>query len=484
MTQGMLIGGQILRKDETIPVINPAEGEEFDHVPRADRNDVSHAVEAAYSGHQKLIEMPLYLRSKLLLDVAQRIRGKTDELAIGMTQETGKLLRDSKYELIRTAFIFEQAAIESRRVFEGVFQTLDAFELPSGNENRVAFTVREPLGVVAGIIPFNFPAAAFAHKVAPALAVGNSVVLKPSILAPITAIKVGEIVNNVGFPAGAINVITGRSSEIGSEMTNHELVNLITFTGSSDVGLEIASRAIRNGKRVIMELGGSDPLLVLEDANIDHAARVAVKARFDYSGQFCNSTKRIIVRDEVADKFVSHFSDMVGKLRLGDPTDPEVEIGPVISEEVITELDRAVQDAVSRGGKLVVGGARLKRRGFFYNPTVIDQTPLYATPLTEEIFAPLAPIVRVSSDEEAIEIANSMEYGLDASIFSKDFKRAYKLARQIRSGTVMINDSTRLRWDVLPYGGVKKSGIGREGMRDTMLEMTESKLIEANMGAN
>lgn len=481
MPQGMVINGQVVLKKETLPVMNPAEGLEFDTVPRGDEHDVSRAVENAYSAYERLYTIPLHMRAKLLTKAAELIRMRTEELTALLTRETGKLLRDSKYELIRTAFIFDQAAIESRRAFEGFFQPLDAFELPAGNENRVAFSVREPLGVVAAIIPFNFPAAAFAHKVAPALAVGNSVVLKPSILAPITAAKLAGIISEAGFPPGSVNVITGKSSEIGSALTDHELVSLITFTGSSNVGLELASRAIKNGKKAIMELGGSDPLIVLEDANLELAAKTAVKARFDYSGQFCNSVKRIIVREEIANKFVSHFSELVRGLRVGDPNDPESDIGPVISEDVIGELDRAVADAVSKGGKLLVGGNRLKKPGFYYPATVIDEVPTSSIPLTTEIFAPLAPIVRVKSDEDAVSIANSMEYGLNAAVFSTNFPRAYKLARKIKRGTVMINDSTRLRWDALPYGGVKKSGIGREGMRDTMLEMTEEKMIEVNI---
>jgi succinyl-CoA reductase len=482
MPQGMVINGQVVLKKETLPVMNPAEGLEFDTVPRGDRNDVSSAIENAHSAHEKLYAMPLHLRAKLLTKVAELIRLRAEELAPLLTRETGKLLRDSRYELIRSAFIFDQAAIESRRVLEGFFEPLEAYEFPAGNENRVAFSVREPLGVVAAIIPFNFPAAAFAHKVAPALAVANSVVLKPSILAPITVAKLAGVISEAGFPPGSVNVITGKSSEIGNVLVNHELVNLITFTGSSNVGLELASRAIKNGKRAIMELGGSDPLIVLEDANLEVAAKTAVKARFDYGGQFCNSVKRIIVREEIANRFVSRFSELVRGLRVGDPNDPEIDIGPVISEDVIRELDRAVGDAVAKGGKLLVGGNRIKKAGYYYPPTVIDEAPTSSIPLTTEIFAPLAPIVRVKSDEEAVNTANSMEYGLNAAVFSTNFPRSYKLARKVKAGTVLINDSTRLRWDSLPFGGVKKSGIGREGMRDTMLEMTEGKMIEVNVG--
>jgi succinyl-CoA reductase len=197
-----------------------------------------------------------------------------------LTRETGKLLRDSKYELTRAAFIFDQAAIESRRVFEDFFQSVDVYELPAGNEKRVAFTVREPLGVVAGIIPFNFPAAGLAHKVAPALAVCNSVVLKPSILAPLTALRIAEIVAESGFPPGSVNVITRNSSKIATPLTDHKLVSLVTFTGSLTVSLELASRCVKNGKRVIMELGGSDPLVVLDDADLELAANAAARARF------------------------------------------------------------------------------------------------------------------------------------------------------------------------------------------------------------
>jgi succinyl-CoA reductase len=357
----MLIAGQNVLKRETLPVLNPAEGLEFETVPSGDENDVSNSVETAFAAHEKLRAMPLHARAKLLSTVAGTIRGKTDALSELMTRETGKLLRDSKYELIRAAFIFDQAAIESRRVFEGFFQPLDAYELPAGNEKRIAFTVREPLGVVAGIIPFNFPAAALAHKVAPALAVGNSIVLKPSILAPLTGLRIAEIIAESGFPPGSVNVITGMSSRIGNPLTDHKLVSLVTFTGSSTVGLELASRCVKNGKRVIMELGGSDPLIVLDDADIELAANTAVRARFDYSGQFCNSAKRIIVHEGVADRFVPRFAELVKRLRVGDPNDSQTDIGPVIRQEVIGELDAAVKDAVSKGGKLLTGGSRISR---------------------------------------------------------------------------------------------------------------------------
>jgi len=390
--------------------------------------------------------------------------------------EAGKPIRDSRVEVLRASRLFRQAAEEAPLVLEGKNYRVDAYEYPPGNENRVVISTREPIGVVTAILPFNFPINSFAHKVAPSLAAGNSVVVKPSLNTPLAAIEMKKILVEAGLPDSVVRVVTGYSNEIGDEVVTHSLVGAITFTGSTKIGLGIASKAVSLGKRVLMELGGSDPIIVLEDADIDRASSLAVRARFEYAGQNCNAGKRIIVRKEVADKFTKAFEEKAKALKVGDPLDETTDVGPVINKESVENLESVVEDAKNKGGRVEIINKGLES-GSFFPLTVVINSNLDMLALKSEVFGPVAPIVAVNSDEEAIQVANSAEYGLQSAIFTKDVNRALKLSREIKAGAVIINDSTRLRWDSLPFGGVKKSGIGREGVRDTMLELTENKLI-------
>jgi succinyl-CoA reductase len=309
---------------------------------------------------------------------------------------------------------------------------------------------------------------------------GNTVVHKPTVLAPFTQIAIARLVLDVGFPPGSINVVTGNSGMIGNEFVENEKVGLISFTGSEKVGLELAARAVRNGKRVIMELGGSDAEIVLEDADLPKAAAAAAQGRFDYAGQFCNSTKRLLVRREVVDGFTDAVIGRLKLMKVGDPHREETDIGPLITEDAVKQMESFLDDAVKGGGEVVYQGERASP-GYFFPPTIVKTSkPLRMT--DEEVFGPLVPVMTMESDDEAVAMANSSPYGLDASVFSKDFARAYRIASRLKVGSVLINDTSRLRWDDLPFGGLKKSGIGREGVRETMREMTESKLIMYNFG--
>ena len=393
-----------------IPVYEPATGEVLAYVPDMSINEVRDAIDKAYDALPRLQSIPAYERAKLLMRVAQLIRGRREELARLLTREIGRPIKSTRLIIERTARIYELAAQELPHVLTGEFVPLEVYDYPPGNERRIAIVRREPIGVVGAITPFNFPPDSMAHKVAPALAIGNTVVLKPSRYSPLTESEIAKLIIEAGFPEGSIVVVTGNSSMIGDEFVNNPKISLITFTGSSKVGLELASRAILNGKRVIMELGGSDAMIILEDADLNKAVQAATVGRFDYAGQFCNATKRVIVREEVYDEFVRRLAESVARLKIGDPLSEDTDVGPLISRE-------------------------------------------------------------------AVEVANRTEYGLDASIFTRDFSRAYRLASRIKAGTVFINDTTRLRFDNLPFGGFKKSGIGRESVKDTMMEMSEVKVI-------
>ncbi len=463
--------------ERVIEVRSPATGELVGKVPAMSVSEVREEIERAVDGFEEISRTPLYRRAAILRRVSEILEERKEELARLLAMEAGKPVRDARVEVLRASRVFRQAAEEAPLVLEGRVHRVDAYEYPPGNENRLVMTVREPVGVVAAILPFNFPLNSMAHKVAPAIAAGNSVVVKPSSLTPLSALKLREILVEAGLPDNAVRVVTGYSGEIGGELVENEAVSLITFTGSTEVGLRIASAAVARGKRVIMELGGSDPMIVLDDADVERAARVAVRARYEYAGQNCNAAKRIIVHERVADEFIRLFESMASKLRLGDPLREDTDVGPVISREAVDRLDGFVEDARAKGGKVKVLVERPGLPGSFYPVTVVEDAGPEMEVMRREVFGPIAPIAVVSSDDEAVKLANSTEYGLQAAIFTRDLERALQLAREIKAGGVIINDSTRLRWDSLPFGGVKRSGIGREGVRDTMLEMTEVKLI-------
>jgi len=411
------------------------------------------------------------------------LRERGEDFALTLATEAGKPIRDSRVEVIRAAGVFTSSAQEVTRMLEGRVHRVDAYEYPAGNQDRMVFTTREPVGVVAAILPFNFPVNSFAHKVAPALAVGNTLVVKPSIQTPLSAAKMTALLSDAGLPPGCVNLVTGRSAEIGDSLVEHPEVDLVTFTGSTEIGLQVASRAAMNAKRSIMELGGSDPVLVFDDADLEKATKTAVKGRFDYAGQNCNSSKRFFVQTGVADKFIRHFVELTSQLKVDDPLLEATDVGPVINQSAVDDMAKFVDDAVAKGGKILIGGKRIERQGSYFEPTVVSNVSTDVAVMKEEVFGPIAPISTFETPEDALKMANASEYGLQAAIHTGDYRMALNLAKRLHAGSVIVNDSTRLRWDALPFGGRRKTGFGREGVRDTMLEMTEQKLVSLNLGS-
>jgi succinyl-CoA reductase len=483
MTIALVINGKLVEKAETIPLVSPGSGKVVEKVSRGTKDDVKEAVEAAKAAFEAWSETPLNKRSAVLLKVAALLKERSEDFAITLATEAGKPIRDSRVEVVRAAGVFTSAAQEASRMLEGSVPRVDAYEYPVGNQDRMVFTTREPIGVVAAILPFNFPVNSFAHKVAPALAVGNTVVVKPSVQTPMSAAKMTALLTEAGLPPGCVNLVVGRSGDIGNGLVEHPDVQLVTFTGSTQVGLEVAARAAMQAKHSIMELGGSDPVIVFNDADVDKATKTAVKGRFDYAGQNCNSSKRFFVQSGIAAKFVQGFVELTSKLNVDDPLLETTEVGPVISPSAVDDMSKFVDDAVAKGGKLLVGGKRIDRPGSYFAPTVVSDLSENVGVLKEEVFGPIAPIATFETPEEAVQKANSTEYGLQAAIHTKDYKMALRLAKRIHAGSVIVNDSTRLRWDALPFGGRKKTGFGREGVRDTMLEMTEQKLVSLYLGS-
>jgi len=483
MTVGLVIGGKLIEKQETVPLISPGSGKVVDRVSKGTSEDVKEAVEAATKSFEAWSGAPLSKRCAVLAKSAELLRERLDDFALALATEAGKPIRDSRVEVIRAAGVFTSASQEATGMLEGRVHRVDAYEYPAGNQDRMVFTTREPVGVVAAILPFNFPVNSFAHKVAPALAVGNTVVVKPSIQTPLSAAKMTALLSDAGLPPGCVNLVTGQSSEIGDTIVDHPDVRLVTFTGSTEVGLRVASRAAMRAKRSIMELGGSDPVIIFDDADLDKATKVAVKGRFDYAGQNCNSSKRFFVQRGAASKFIRGFVDLTSKLKVDDPLLETTEVGPVISQSAVDDMARLVDETLAGGGKLLFGGKKIDRPGSYFEPTVVSDLPDGAAVLKEEVFGPIAPISTFDTAEEALQKANASEYGLQAAIHTSDYRMALNLAKRIHAGSVIINDSTRLRWDALPFGGRKKTGFGREGVRDTMLEMTEQKLVSLYLGS-
>ena len=460
---------------ETFNVINPFNGETIKKVEKMTLGQIRNAIKLAQQAQELLSSLTISERSDLLMKCSSMILSKKEDLAKLMSSEIGRPIRSSRGEILRTSEIFKIAANDVIHIMEGRTIELGSYVHPPGNNKRLAMVIREPIGVVASITPFNFPASSFAQKVAPSLAVGNSVVHKPSKSAPLTQMELSSIIRESGFPENSVQIINGNSSEIGDEFVSNKDIAGLTFTGSESVGLKLAAEAVTAGKKVVMELGGSDPQIVLDDANLDRAAEAAVVGRFDYAGQFCNATKRLIVQESVLNDFISIVRNKMESLKIGNPLDEDTVMGPLIDKESVLKVRSYLDNALKNGGKILYSGEPVKE-GNFFPPTLI-RIDNGSTVLKEEVFGPLIPIICVKTDQEAAERANETEYGLDASVFSGNYDRAFALAKKIKAGTVIINDTTRLRWDNLPFGGVKKSGIGRESVIDSMKELTNEKMI-------
>jgi len=476
------IGGASVEPDggRYVPVVDPSTGLRLADAPIASPDQARAAVDAAASLEESWGAAPGHERARILRAVSDRLRADRETLARLIASEVGKPIVDARVEVDRAVGVFALAADEIRHL-GGESYPADAYERPAGNERRFLFTVRDPIGVVVAIGPFNFPLNLLSHKVAPALAAGNPVVAKPTSAAPFTALRLAQHLAAAGLPAGAFNLVVGPGKTVGDALVEHPRTRLVTFTGSTEVGMAIGGKAGRHAKRVILEMGGLDPFVVLADAPVEATAAAAARGIFTYSGQVCTASKRFLVQDSVADRFARHLAERARRLRVGPALEESTEVGPVIDREALDRLDQLVGEARSRSAKVIAGGERLTiGGGTFYAPTVLDQVPPDARVVQEEPFGPVAPILRFSEIDEAVRLANATPYGLQAAVYTRDIPRGFALAKRIRAGGVHLNDPTTLRWDALPFGGVRESGLGREGLRYAMQEMTEIKLVSVN----
>ncbi len=467
----MLIGGKHISSEDLVDVVNPYNDDVIDTVPIAHRQTADLAIVEANNAKSSLQEMSAFKVSNKLFNVCDKLRENREDFAELLTLEVGKPINESLVELDRSIETLKLAAEEAKRIY-GESVPLDA---GLNGKGFFAFTQKVPLGVVAAITPFNYPLNLTIHKIAPAIACKNTVIIKPPTEAPLTVMKFAELLNDE-FPDGVVNTITGYGSEVGDYLVTSADVNKISFTGSVTTGLMISQKA--GMKKVTLELGGNDPLVVLKDANIDNAVKGVINGAFLNAGQVCMGVKRIIVDNEIADEFCEKLVFKTEKLIMGNPLDKTTTLGTLINEKAAIQVEEAVNNAVDVGAKILTGG---KRDGAFYQATVIDNVTPDMDLVINETFGPVAPIIRVDGVDDAIKVANDTEYGLQAGVFTESYSSAMKCANEIEAGTVFVNKQSTFRTDNMPFGGFKNSGVGKEGIKYAVEEMTKTKLIGLNL---
>lgn len=454
-----------------IEVVNSANGHVIDTVPSATLSDLKRAVQASQEAKIRMANMPAHKRASILFRCAEEMEKKREELSTLLAQENGKPIRQTREELSAAIRIFRGFGEEAKRLF-GKSTSLD---MVPGMERHFALTLRQPVGVVAAIVPFNYPVELYAHKAAAALAAGNAVIVKPPSDCPLTLLRIAEILEEVGVPKAAHQVVTGPGQVVGESLAREEGIDLISLTGSTAVGQRISKLAAETLKRVHLELGGSDATIVFSDADLEEAAEAVILGRLARgNGQICCAVKRVFVDESVHDEFIQLLSDKTKKLVVGDPLDEQTDVGPLITEVAAREVESDILEAVSKGAKIRVGG---ERRGAFIHPTVLEKVPLEVRMMREENFGPVVPVVSFRTMDEVVALANNTPYGLQSSVFTKNIHTALNMAYRLDVGGVIINWSSAVRVENLPFGGVKLSGHGRESIHDTLLEMTEQKTV-------
>jgi lactaldehyde dehydrogenase len=454
----------------TIKVLNPANNEVVGEVPEASVEDVATVMANAVKGQAAMAATPAHRRQALLLALAALMERDLEELARLDALENGKPIQQTRGEVQAAIRIFRGYAGEATRILGRQFP-MDAVP---GLEDNFAVTVREPLGVVAALIPFNYPVELYSHKAAAALAAGNAVVTKPPTRCPLTLFKIHEYYAEAGFPEFAHQVIVGNRHVVAA-IADHPDVAAVTLTGGTAAGRNVAQRCAARFAKVFLELGGNDPLIVLDDADLDKAVDAIVYGRLARgNGQICCAVKRVYATAGVHDELLARLVAKAATLKVGDQLDEATDVGPLIAEADAVQVEQEVMALVDEGAVLHTGG---DRRGAFVNPAVLSNVPKSSPTMAEEIFGPVVPLVKVADAEEAIALANASPYGLQAAIFTQDVNRAVKAASKLKAGSVMVNGTTALRAENLPFGGPGDTGGYREGLHDTVLDFTKQKTI-------
>jgi acyl-CoA reductase-like NAD-dependent aldehyde dehydrogenase len=464
----MYIRGEWVDRTEVVEVRNPFDGSVVDTVPQACAEDVDTAITGAVEGANAMRQLPAYERFKILRKVADIMVQRQQELGELISREEGKTLAEGVFEAGRAATTIECCAEEAKRI-GGEVLPLDA---APGGAGKFGFTLRVPCGVVAAITPFNFPLNLVCHKVGPALAAGNSVVLKPASNTPLSALKLVEILLSAGLPPLGIACVTGGGATIGEAICKDARVRKISFTGSVEVGQRICQ--VAGLKRITMELGSNSPLIVLDDADLAKVGQAVVATGYGNAGQVCISTQRVIAAPQIYGDLIKSLCPKIEAIRVGNPLESTTQMGPMIRESDATRVTEWIDQAVSQGAKRVVGGARV---GNMVPATLLTDVRPDMRVARDELFGPAVSVMRASSVEEAITMANDSRFGLSAGVFTESLDRALEFARRIESGNIHINWGPAWRADLMPYGGLKDSGFGKEGPKYAIQEMTEAKTV-------
>jgi glyceraldehyde-3-phosphate dehydrogenase (NADP+) len=470
----MHVGGEWVDKPQKIEVLNPFDGSVVDTIPKGDHNDIAKALETAERGAKVMAKMTGYERYEILHKVSEMMAERVDELARTITLEEGKILAEATIEAGRAGEIITLSAEEAKRLYGEVIP----LEGAPGVQGKFGFTVRVPCGIVVGISPFNFPLHLVCHKIGPAIAAGNAIVLKPATDTPLSALKLVELFLEAGTPPEAVQCVTGSGGEIGDALCSDRRVRKITFTGSRDVGEHICH--VAGLKRVTMELGSNSPLIVMPDADPEKVAQAAAASGYSNAGQVCISTQRVIAHEKIYGDFLDAFKTTVEGISTGDPMEEPTKMGPMIRENDAVRVSGWVQEAVSDGAELLTGG---DRNGQIYAPTIIANVKPEMKISCDEVFGPVVGVTRVGNIDDAIALANDTNYGLSAAIFTQNIDWAMKFVREVESGNLMVNWGTQWRADLMPYGGVKESGMGKEGPKYAVQEMTELKMAIFHLNA-
>jgi len=470
MRQGNLIGGEWVQADSgaTLDVTNPANGQKLGTVPKSGKAETRRAIEVADMAFKAFRKTTANDRSKMLRKLHDLILENQDALAELLTLEQGKSLAEAKGEVGASAAYILWFAEEARRTYGDV--------VPSPWADRRIIVTREPVGVIAAITPWNFPSSMLARKIGPAIAAGCTTVVKPASQTPYSGLAWGVLCEEAGIPAGVVNILTGSASEIGDEICANPLVKKITFTGSTEVGKILIEKSAATVKKVSMELGGNAPFVVFDDADIDRAVEGAMLAKYRNSGQTCVCTNRFFVQAGVYDAFVEKFAAASAKLKVGSGLDAGVQQGPLIDGKAVEKVEELIGDATAKGGKVVTGGKRHELGGSFFEPTVISGATPDMRFMKEEIFGPVAPVFKFTTEEEVVALANDTEYGLACYFYSSDLGRVFRVMENLKYGMVGVNEGL-ITTPEAPFGGVKESGLGREGGHQGIEDYLDTKYV-------
>ena len=469
----MIIGGKKVDASDgkTLEVLNPATGKVIDTVPAATPEDIARAVAEAVTAQKIWAKKPVTEKAEIMDKFLTLVERDKEDLARLLSTETGKPIREARAEIGNIPISFKAFSEKAKHLYGEVLPAGQE----KGQEKNILITQREPLGVVACIIPFNFPCDLFDQKVAPALLAGNAAIIKPSTDNPLTLCRLTELLAEAGVTPGAVSIVTGRGSVVGNELCKNPAVHAITFTGSTSVGIETAHNAADHLAHVALELGGNDAFIVLEDGDVDLAVEEMIWGRMYNTGQVCCASKRFLVQESRVAEFTTKAVARIKQLKQGDPSDETTDLGCLISEKAAIEVEKQIQQTVEAGGSILLGG---RRNGAFIEATVIGNVPKTAAVASDmEIFGPVVPIISFKTVDEAVAIANASKFGLCGCVFSADMKTAWNVAAALECGGAVINGASFFRSFEMPFGGYKYSGIGREGVASTFNEVTHLKTI-------